>query len=171
MNSTNIIYKSYKLIDFCSTIWVKEKKKEEKKEEKSTRKDSLVISISVIFALVAILGMAVVGTGQEYESPFNYQSPIVQKPMVVNDLGLTLSFGCPDKVADMLQHLYNDHKVLNIHLVNGQELILTSFKDVDSVVGFIKDHDLLEHVSYVQMRNGNKVFPEKKQQQELSTLN
>jgi len=131
----------------------------EKREIK--RKSSLVINVFVIIAVVVLGTMAVVSIPDPQFIPISNE--VVVKKVVAAEPGFMISLGSYDNTHEMIEHLYNDHKVLIRFVGSNQELMLGPFASVDEVIDYLQNHQLAEHLNYVQMKNGKKVYYEKKQ--------
>jgi hypothetical protein len=138
----------------------KNRKIETVEKTEAKRKSSLIINVFVLIAIVAMVGMSVVSIPEPQFIPISKE--VVVKKVVAAEPGFMVSLGYYDNMTEVLEHLYNDHKVLINFVGSSQELMLGPFSTVDEVIDYLQNHQLAEHLDYVQMKNGKKVYYEKK---------
>lgn len=131
------------------------------RQEQKKATSSMIINVAVLFMVVCLVGISVVSIPEPQDAQVR-QELIIQK-VATEEPGLMISFGSTDRVADMIEHLFNQHRVLVNFVNDGQELIVGPFASVDEVMDYLTSHNLAEHLNYVSMRNGKKVYYEPNQ--------
>jgi hypothetical protein len=127
------------------------------RQEQRKTPSSMIINVAVFILVIGLVGMSVVSIP---EPPDVLSQELIIQKVSAKDPGFMINLGRHDLVADMIEHLFNQHKVLVNFVSNGQELIVGPFASVDEVMDYLTSHNLAEHLSYVSMRNGKKVYYE-----------
>lgn len=142
-----------------ANLRVNKKAKEPEKEEVK-RTSSMIINLATLVLVIVFVAMSVISIPEpeQIQLPARVEVPVTVKGVVNKpDVGLMIGFKT-DSIADLVEHLYNDHGVVVSSVTESWELMIGPFVNVDQLMDYLLTHNLADHLNYVVMRDGKKVY-------------